>query len=68
MEGTIQTNAMNAIRMIVFKNCFSLRILISCARLSVEFCKAMFLECFFNVEYVAAYMTAESTITITPQQ
>jgi hypothetical protein len=45
MEGTVQTNyAMNAIRMIVFKNYFSLRILISCTRLSVEFCKAMFFD------------------------
>ncbi len=38
MKGTMQRKATHAIRMMVFKNLFSFRIRISCARLSLEFC------------------------------
>ena len=65
IEGTTQTKAINAIIMIVFKNRFSLRIRISCARLSLEFCKAMFLDCFFNLQCVDEYITDDSMTMIT---
>ena len=48
-EGTTPTKARIAIMIIVFKNRFSLRILITCARLCLEFCKAMFLDYIFNL-------------------
>ena len=51
--------------MIVLKNRFSLRIRISCARLSLEFCKDMFLDCFFNLQYVDEYITDDSMTMIT---
>ena len=62
IEGTTQTKA---IITMVFKNRFSLRIHISCARLSVEFCKAIFLDCFFNLSYVDQYITKDSSMPLT---
>mgnify|MGYP002803574114 CR=1 FL=1 len=48
-EGIVQTKAIHAMRMIVFRNCFSLSTRCSCAQPSLEFCEAMFLDCFFNL-------------------
>lgn len=55
---------MHAIRMIVFRNRFSLRIRIPCGRISLEICEVVLLVCCFSLYYADAKAIAVITVNI----